>query len=362
MDKIIKKVLTKIEDNGYEAYVAGGYVRDKIIGRISYDVDIATNALPKDLVKIFGVKSNNYGSLNLKIAKFNIDITTYRKEIKYEDSKLVKVSYINNLLEDIKRRDFTINTLCMNKDGLIIDSLNVRKDIDKRIVKMVGDPKTRLKDDPLRIMRAIRFATVLNFKLDEDLKKSIILNKEEVKKISKVKLRSELDKILLCNHYKNGLKLIEELELKKVLKLEYNGVIKTTDILGMYSQITKDTSLFTKREYNIITSLNEIKFIDEFTLYEKGIYLSLIKGEILGIPKADIYKIYNRMSLREDKPLKINANEIMAILDLKPGRKVKEIKEEIIKQILKNRLKNNNKKIKNYLQGKKKNEKQKFCN
>ena len=109
MDKIIKNILKKIENEGYEAYIVGGFVRDLLLGKPSYDVDICTNALPMNLKQIFGLtqNSNGYGGFNLKIKKYNIDITTYRKEKKYNNRRPVEVEYINNLFEDIKIYFFT---------------------------------------------------------------------------------------------------------------------------------------------------------------------------------------------------------------------------------------------------------------
>ncbi len=353
MEKIIKKILEKIENDGYEAYVVGGYVRDKILGKNSYDVDICTNALPKKLHKLFQVNTkNNYGGFNLKIKKYNIDITTYREEIKYENRKPIEIKYINNLITDIKRRDFTINTLCMNKEGKIIDLLNASDDIKKKIIKMVGNPEIKIKEDPLRIIRAIRFATTLNFVLDDELKKTIKNNSEKVKKLSPIKIRSELNKILLSSNYQYGLNLITELGLKENLELEYDEIKYASDLLVMWSQIKCSDKLFSKTEYDNIKSIQVIiakKIIDEFVLYQYGLYLCTAAGEILGYPKKYINKIYNNMEINQDKTLQITSQDIMNILNIEPSKKIKEIQNELVELILEKKLKNNTKSIKNYL-------------
>ena len=353
MDKLIKNILRKLEQEGYEAYIVGGFVRDKIMGIESFDVDICTNALPKEIHNIFGCnESSEYGSFNLKIKKYNIDITTYREDIKYKDGKLIKSKYINNLIEDIKRRDFTINTLCMNELEEVIDLLNVAGDIDKKIIKMVGDPLKRLKEDPLRILRAVRFATVLNFKLDEDLKLSIVKLKKEVSKVPLVKIRSEMNKIIMSSNYEYGLKLLKELKLDKELNITWSKINYTNNILGMYSQFKIDSKLFSKRECDTITEIRDIVkkgIIDDFIIYEYGLINSITAGEIMGIKKEDVYKIYNGMYLKDDKPLDINAKDIMDILKIEPSKKLREIKEDIINKILKKELKNNKRKIKSYI-------------
>lgn len=353
MDKIIKNILKKLEAEGFEAYIVGGFVRDKIMGIESFDVDICTNALPKDIHNIFGYnESNEYGSFNLKIKKYNIDITTYREDIKYKEGKLIKSKYINNLIEDIKRRDFTINTLCMNELEEIIDLLNVSGDIDKKIVKMVGDPLKRLKEDPLRILRAVRFATTLNFKLDEELKAAIIKLKSEVCKVPLVKVRSELNKIIMSSNYKYGLKLLKDLKLEKELNIKWNRIVYTDNILGMYSQFDIDLKLFSKRECDTITEIRNIVksgFINDFTIYKYGLINSVTAGELLGLTKKDVYKIKDGMYIKEDKCIDINAKEIMSILNIEPSFKLKEIKEDILDKILKRELKNNKRKIKAYI-------------
>ncbi len=353
MDKIIKNILKKLENEGFEAYIVGGFVRDTIMKRTSYDVDICTNALPKDLHTIFGKSDINiYGGLNLKINKYNIDITTYREDLKYEKGKLVDSKYVNNLLTDIHRRDFTINTLCMNQKDEIIDLLEVKKDINKKIIKMVGDPDIKLVEDPLRILRAIRFATVLNFNLDDDLKLSIIKNKEGVKNIPLVKIRSELNKIIISSHYEYGLKLLKELSLDKALGIKWNKIIYVDNILGMYSQFEIDPRLFSGKEYDTITAIKNIvkeAVIDDFIIYKYGLINSVTAGEIKGCTKEDIYKIYNNMYIKEDKPLQINANEIMKLLNLEPSKELKEIKNDVIDKILHKKLKNNKRKIKQYI-------------
>ena len=166
MNKEIVNVLKKIESNNFEAYVIGGYVRDKLLGIETYDIDIATNALPKDIMSIFNIKSvTNYGTAKISTDNYRFDIATYRKELSYSNRN-PEVKYINSLNEDIVRRDFTINTIAMNKDGEIVDYLNGVKDLQNRLIRCVGDPTQKIKEDPLRILRALRFSIILDFKLE----------------------------------------------------------------------------------------------------------------------------------------------------------------------------------------------------
>lgn len=172
----------KINNQGYISYIVGGYPRDLCIHRESIDIDICTNATPKDLKEIFKdsiLSQEQYGSVTLKYNNIHFEITTFRKEIKYKDNRFpIKIKYINDLLEDLKRRDFTINTLCIDENGKYVDLLNAKEDIDKQIIRTVGNSDLKIKTDIFRSLRAIRFATILNFKLEEKLKK-VLRNMED---------------------------------------------------------------------------------------------------------------------------------------------------------------------------------------
>ena len=161
MEEKALEILKIFNEKGYSAYIVGGYVRDKLLGTKSNDIDICTSATPKEIKELFDTTSQEqYGSIPV-IYKNNIfDITTYRKEIKYEKNrKPVKIKYIKKIKKDLLRRDFTINTLCMNEFGEVEDILNIKEDLDKKIIKTVGNPRYKIKEDSLRILRAIRFST-----------------------------------------------------------------------------------------------------------------------------------------------------------------------------------------------------------
>ena len=200
---VVKNILKEIEKNGFEAYIVGGFVRDYVLLKKTNDIDIATNALPKDLVSIFGTpkRSIEYGSYHMKEGGYNIDITTYRTEEAYENGRLEKVVYSNSLLEDARRRDFTMNSMYMNKNEEIIDLLNGRKDLKQKTLKMIGNPIVRLKEDPIRILRAVRFAAMYHLKLDKKLKTAILKEKKHLSEIPLAKIRKELDAILLADGF-----------------------------------------------------------------------------------------------------------------------------------------------------------------
>jgi len=355
MDKIIKNILKKIEDNGFNAYLVGGFVRDYLIGIKSLDVDICTNALPKDLHKIFpgNNNSNSYGGFNLQIKGYNIDITTFRKELKYDNRKPTEIVYIDKLEEDIIRRDFTINSVCMDKSEKIIDLLNGVEDINNRTIKMISNIKEKLEEDPLRILRAIRFASNLNFNLEEELYNEIKNNYKLVNTLSNTRIKQELNKILLNKNYKKGLSLLKELNILDVLEISYDEIVFVNDICGMWAQLkTNRNYAFTKQENTNIINIRQVVSngkIGNKELYNYGIYTCLIAGEILNISKKEINKLYSKLNIKALSDLDITNKEIIELLNIEPSKKIKEIKDELINLILENKIRNKNNELRKHI-------------
>lgn len=355
MDKIIKNILKKIESEGYEAYIVGGFVRDLLLGKKSFDVDICTSALPKDIVHILPLNQNGngYGGFTFKIKKYNIDITTYRKELKYEKRHPVEIEYVSSLLEDIARRDFTINSLCLNKNGNIIDMQGGINDLNKKLIRVIGHADTKFYEDPLRVLRAIRFATVLDFAIEKETYKSMKKNAMEVAKLSSERIKGELSKILASENFKKGLNLLKELGIDKILKLTYaDNIVFCDDILGMYAQIEIKSINFTSSEKETISKIKEILRkgqITDYDLFSHGLYVCTVAGSILGISKKEINKIYKKMPIKSMKDLAISGKEIIDILKIVPGKLISEILNDVKNEVLNHRLKNNNAEIKKYI-------------
>ena len=354
MNKLIKNILSKIENHGFEAYIIGGYVRDLLVGKSSFDIDICTNATPKELIKIFPQSSTkNLGGIEFKIREYHFEITTYREEIKYKNRKPIEYNYINNLVEDLKRRDFTINAICMNTKGEIIDLIDGTKDLANLKIKMIGDIKTKIKEDPLRILRAIRIATHLNFSLDSELYKELKKEYKRVLKLSNTRIKEELDKILLSENPKKGLKLLEELGISKLLGLTYNEITNVKNLEAMYAQIDIKYNLpFTKVErenIKIIKSILKKGDINKSTLYKHGILLTTVAGEILNINKKTINKMYKELPIKVRKDLNITPDEIVKILNIEYSSIVGKILNDLENLIISGKIKNKKKDIIKYL-------------
>ena len=193
MEKEVLEILNRLENNNFKAYIVGGYVRDYILNRKTNDYDIATNARPDDIIKLFSDKkiilNEKFGNVVLN----NIEITTFRKD-EYNNSRFPKITYVDTINEDVKRRDFTINALYMNKDYEIIDTINAMEDLTNKIIKTVKDPNISFNEDPLRIIRAIRFAHMLNFEIEEETLIALQKYAYKLKEISKGRINKEIKK------------------------------------------------------------------------------------------------------------------------------------------------------------------------
>lgn len=350
MDKVIKSVLDELNKE-YEAYLVGGYVRDYLLGIKTYDVDICTTALPKDIYSIFNICANNYGGSKLIVDNYNIDITTFRKDSHYNKRRPMEVEYITDLMTDLKRRDFTINTICMDKDGKIIDLLNGIDDLNNRLIKMIGDNEVRLEEDPLRILRAIRFATVLDFDLDEELIKAIKKKYKLVSTLSKDRVKSEFSKILMSPNFKKGLKLCDEFKISEELGIEYEDVVYTKDIVGMWVQVKISDIPFTNVEKSNIINITEIinyGTVNNDTLYKYGLYVNIIAGMIMNISSKRISSMYKKLPIKDRSDIAIKGNEISDLLDIH-GKDINIVYEDLKEMILHKRLKNKKGDIIKYL-------------
>lgn len=215
MYEIALLILNQIVELGYEAYIVGGYPRDLYLHIESYDIDICTSMPPEQIINHFSVIENHqaYGSFVIEKGDFYYEITTFRKDI-YCDSRYPKIEFVSTLNEDLQRRDFIVNTLCIDQNGNFIDLLGARKDIKNKQIRVVGDPNKKMREDPLRMIRAIRFACHLKFNLDPLLLQTIYENRVLLKQLSSLKVNAEIEKIVDKNNWNEWVVL---LDLKRYL-------------------------------------------------------------------------------------------------------------------------------------------------
>lgn len=201
MPKDVKFIIDTLQNNGYEAYIVGGCVRDSILNKDPKDWDITTKAKPEEVIKVFDkviLTGLKHGTVTVIVNKESYEVTTYRTDGEYEDNRHPKeVKFVNSLKEDLARRDFTINAMAFNGNSGLVDYFGGMKDLRDKIIKTVGEPEKRFNEDALRMLRAIRFSAQLDFKIDKSVLNEIKNLKDNIKNISKERIREEFNKILL---------------------------------------------------------------------------------------------------------------------------------------------------------------------
>lgn len=240
--KEVSYVTNELEKAGFEAFVVGGCVRDLILGREPRDWDVTTNAEPHEIMAVFpntfyendfgtvGVKNDTTSDDRLKV----IEVTPYRIEGDYSDNRHPNsVIFSQKIEDDIKRRDFTINSLAYSiSKNELSDLYNGEKDIKDKIIKTVGNPDDRFSEDGLRMLRAVRFSAELDFEIDGETEKAVLENSSLLKNISKERIRDEFTKIIMSEKPMKGLMTMKKLgilefvvpELEKTIGVEQGGI------------------------------------------------------------------------------------------------------------------------------------------
>ena len=197
-------VLDKLQAAGYEAYVVGGCVRDSLLGRSPDDWDITTSARPQETKKLFrrtvdtGIQ---HGTVTVMVGSEGYEVTTYRIDGEYADGRHPdNVTFTASLLEDLKRRDFTINAMAYSPAVGLVDEFDGIGDIQRHVIRAVGDPVQRFTEDALRMMRAIRFSAQLDYRIEETTREGICLLAPNLQKVSAERIRVELEKLLMSDH------------------------------------------------------------------------------------------------------------------------------------------------------------------
>lgn len=283
-----KGIIEQLNANGFEAYVVGGCVRDSLLGRLPKDWDITTSAKPEEVKEIFkrtvdtGIQ---HGTVTVLIDHEGYEVTTYRIDGDYEDGRHPKsVTFTGSLLEDLKRRDFTINAMAYSDREGLVDAFDGEKDLENRIIRCVGNALDRFNEDALRILRAIRFSAQLGFDMEEETRCAISRIAPNMEKVSKERIQVELTKLLLSDYperlakvYENGIgpyisRHFEEagrrlFEIEKIGELPLKKHMRWSGFLRM------------EKPQDAVQILKELK-LDNETIYQTKTLVSLWKTEI----------------------------------------------------------------------------------
>lgn len=308
----VRYIINKIYENNYEAYIVGGCVRDAILGFEPNDYDITTSASPNTIQEIFkdfkcietGIE---HGTVSVLMEDEIFEITTYRIEGEYKDHRRPdKVDFTDRLEEDLKRRDFTINAMAYNEKKGLIDLFGGKEDLNNKIIKTVGNPYDRFNEDGLRMIRAIRFSSKLNFTIEKETLKAIYDKSFIINNISLERITDEFTKIILSDKPEN-IKYLFETKLLKYLN------ISNEDDIGKLKQFYNEIIILKKINKNLEKRLALLDYIVEKNnincksfcnelIYSKkiiknhNIILTLLKNiEIDHLNKVEIKKILSEV-------------------------------------------------------------------
>lgn len=200
----VETIIHTLEAAGFEAYAVGGCVRDALLGRTPNDWDITTSATPEQVKALFHRTVDTgiaHGTVTVLLDKDGFEVTTYRVDGEYEDGRHPKeVTFTASLEEDLKRRDFTINAMAYNPKKGLVDLFGGQEDLEKKVIRCVGDPLERFTEDALRIMRAVRFSAQLGFSLEENTRNGLAVLAPNLKHVSAERIQVELVKLLVSPH------------------------------------------------------------------------------------------------------------------------------------------------------------------
>lgn len=364
-------ILKIFNKNGYEAYFVGGCVRDYLLGEEFSDIDITTNALPEEVKKIFRKSIDTgiqHGTVTILVNGGGYEVTTFRTEDEYINHRSPeKVEFVSNLREDLDRRDFTINAMALDSNGILFDYHNGKKDLSSGVIRTVNNPNERFYEDALRMLRAFRFSSKLGFEIEYDTLEAIKRNDELIKFVSIERIVNEFKKLL------SGKGNLRSLELLLDSKLNtYIPFLEEIEIIQDFSKYSFCQSLYILAKINDISfdilkelklSNKEIKLIKEYDKIKEDfinnvpLELILYKHNFEDVVFIAEYFSYNNRNNIENCKLTINSfdevditsQEIISTIGEKPGPWIKSVISELEHEILLNRLDNNRKDILDFL-------------
>lgn len=372
MDSITKakKILKKLNECGYEAYIVGGYVRDFLLNITSNDIDITTNAKPEEIALIFNISKNgiDYSSVTIKDGMYSFEITTFRKDVSYIDHRHPQIELVDNVYLDIERRDFTINALLMDYNHNIVDRFDGIKDINNKIIRAINDPYKKINEDVLRILRGFYLVSKLEFDFEINTLNAIKDNVYLLEYLSKFRIISEMNKIIFYNKSNKVFKLMKETGCTKYLRpldkgidyiLDNNVIINSRTLfyaLCFYLNDSFDESYEfpknKKRKIKEIISLTKNK-MNKYDMINFEYDILSYANELRKILKleyiSNLKEEYDLLPIHSVKEVDISSIELMLALNKTPGEWLNFCFIKIAEAILEGKINNNKEEILSYI-------------
>jgi tRNA nucleotidyltransferase (CCA-adding enzyme) len=363
--KLAKQLIQAIKQQGYEAYLVGGAVRDHLLNRNFEDIDITTSAKPFHMLKLFDASPTGlkYGTVTVHFEQENFEVTTYRTDGPSEDQRHPDfVVYGTDEKEDVMRRDFTINGLLMDEHGTITDFIEGQTDLNLRLIRTIGDPILRFQEDALRMLRACYFVSKLNFSIEEETLHAIQSQASLIALVSEERILNEIIKLLKQDHVKKGLEALQKTHLDQSIPglKKVNDFVLTLDEMpsidvyfGLLTYLDIDASKLWKwtnkhrHKYEMAAKLAELSQpIHSKNMYDYGYDICLLGARLKKIIHGTLFKPTKLQLMAEQLPiksvvdLKMKPEEMMALAHKKAGAWLKEVQQTMVELILKKQLDN----------------------
>ncbi|WP_191560983.1 CCA tRNA nucleotidyltransferase [Metabacillus idriensis] len=383
-------VIRRLKEHGYEAYFVGGSVRDALLGKKIKDVDIASSATPDQVRSLFSRTvdiGSEHGTMIVILNGLHYEVTTFRTEKAYKDNRRPsEVTFVSSLKEDLKRRDFTVNAMAMDEEGTIIDYFRGREHADLKVITTVGSPHERFSEDALRMLRAIRFVSQLEFTLSTDTLSSIRENAQLLSKISVERKTMEFEKIMAGRGSERALKLVADtgiyehlpcLKTKKQQFLQLSGlpfhllsaneerwtaliyvlkISETEQFLREWKLSNRQIEMIAKNILFLKERVNR-KWTKQL-LYESGLQCALqveavknlIEGNVLSNEgRSELKALYQSLPIHSKNELEFGGTDLLQLSNQKPGPWMGELIKKIELAVVNDEVDNSKEAIKEML-------------
>lgn len=381
-------VLHMLKQEGHEAYFVGGSVRDSLLKREIGDIDIATSATPEEIIDLFPKTvdvGKEHGTIIVVTEEESYEVTTFRSESTYSDNRRPdSVTFIKSLKEDLKRRDFTINAMAMTENGSVIDYFHGKEHLQQQMIHTVGNANERFSEDALRMLRAARFSSQLNFTISTKTVEAMKVNAKRLSTISVERKTVEFEKLLKGVNIVYALNILHDTNLLSFLprlsekvvqltqiaeKLEQTNLYKRTELwtvvvkncgIENIEQFLQEWKLPKKVIHSVMKNVRIWNMLsnsswDTFKVYEAGITTALevekVRSVLEGIQPqyVKVNSLYEQLPIRSKQDLAINGTELIHMYGKKPGKWVSDLLNKIEEKVLEGTIVNTPSTIKEWV-------------
>lgn len=373
-----KFIIHQLASLGYEAFFVGGFVRDYLLGIPYNDIDITTNATPEQIKHLFPDTKDTglrYGTVTVFVKPYAFEVTTYRKDGQYEKHrKPMQIDYALTLEEDCKRRDFTINAMALSAEGTVYDFVGAKMDLASHLIRAIGDPYQRFEEDALRILRAFRFVSKLNFEIEDRTFQAICEKKQLLLQLPSERILQELQAIFGYNHLSKAIKLLVQSGLHEVFESLRNGFLITAeldhleiDLLSFFAlcfvlhegkipadfRFSNKDKQFMERLMMLVEVTAQDAF-NEMILYSNGLSLCLQANKINTILDASnnqeerIIELYQDLPIHKTCDLAYKGDHMIQDGFLKNAKIIGDVIDDLTYQVIMKQLPNDYEALREY--------------